>query len=67
MEHMTFKKYIGDGLYVSDDGYQFRLFANNGIEDLDEVFLDTETFQAFLRFAEASRNLSIEIKKKELT
>lgn len=44
------QKYLGDGLYVSFDGYQFRLSAENGIETLNEVFLEPKVLTAFIEF-----------------
>lgn len=46
------KDYLGDGLYVSYDGYQIRLFASNGLHDYAEVFLDYQTLSAFLRYVD---------------
>jgi hypothetical protein len=42
--------YLGDGLYVEHDGYQYRLFASNGIHTTNEVFLDPRVLEAFQRY-----------------
>jgi hypothetical protein len=43
--------YLGDGLYASFDGYQFRLRAPR--EDGDHfVFLDPSVIDAFARYVE---------------
>lgn len=34
--------YLGDGLYAEDQGYQIRLYASNGLETTNEVYLDRE-------------------------
>lgn len=34
------RTYLGDGLYAEDEGYRIRLYASNGIETTNEVFLD---------------------------
>lgn len=47
----TFKEkpeYLGDGLYAQFDGYQIRLFTQQG----KEVFLDASVFAALLRWVE---------------
>jgi hypothetical protein len=41
--------YLGDGLYVSFDGWQIRLRAPRENGD-HEVYLDATTLQAFLEF-----------------
>lgn len=35
--------YIGDGAYVTFDGFQIRLFTSNGINETNEVFLEPST------------------------
>ena len=47
------KRYLGDGLYGSYDGYQIRLAANNGINDQDVVFLDSRTLANFEQWVAA--------------
>ena len=47
--------YIGDGLYANYDGYQFCLRTNRydpitNAGKWDEVFLDPNTLEEFLRF-----------------
>lgn len=44
------QKYLGDGLYVSFDGYQFALSAENGIVATDTVFLEPDVLKAFIKF-----------------
>lgn len=47
-EETTHKQYIGDGLYVEFDGYQFRLWTPTG----NEVFLDPEVLKTFIKFTQ---------------
>jgi hypothetical protein len=47
--------YLGDGLYVSHDRWQVELFACNGIEKTNRVFLDPPALAAFLRYVEPLR------------
>lgn len=48
---MSEETYLGDGLYASFDGFQFRLRAPR--EDGDHVvFLDPRTLLAFTEFVE---------------
>ena len=43
--------YLGDGLYAEFDGFQFRLYASDGISVTNEVFLEPEVMRAFIAFA----------------
>lgn len=54
--------YLGDGLYVSDDGFQFRLRAPR-LDGDHEVYLDPEVMRNFMNFVEKSRGLKIEVTK----
>jgi hypothetical protein len=42
--------YLGDGLYAQFDGYQFEVYASNGIAKTNRVFFDPDTLSAFLRY-----------------
>lgn len=42
--------YIGDGVYVEFDGYQIRVTTNNGIETLQEIFLEREVAFALMNY-----------------
>jgi hypothetical protein len=44
--------YLGDGLYVSHDGYQVKLRAPRDGGD-HEVYLEPSTLQAFIEFIDA--------------
>lgn len=44
------REYLGDGLYVEYDGWQFRLFASNGLGTTNEVFLEPDVLAAFQRY-----------------
>jgi hypothetical protein len=41
--------YLGDGLYVEFDGYQFRLYTDRG-HIRHEVFLEEAVLRAFFAF-----------------
>lgn len=45
-------EYLGDGLYVSFDGYQFKLMANSHIDPTDAVYLEPSVYFAFVKFAQ---------------
>ena len=45
--------YLGDGLYASFDGYQIELYASNGIQKTNQVYLDPHVLAAFLRYVES--------------
>ena len=42
--------YLGDGLYADFDGYQIELYASNGIEKTDRVFLEPAVLRAFFEY-----------------
>jgi hypothetical protein len=42
--------YLGDGLYAKFDGYQIELYASNGLEKTNRVFLDYATLENFIEF-----------------
>lgn len=52
--------YLGDGAYVEDEGYQFRLFTErtNGVH---EIYLDGPTLSALLGYIAAKRDLTITV------
>jgi hypothetical protein len=43
-------EYLGDGLYVEFDGFQFRLYASDGIHVTNEVYLEPSVLAAVIRF-----------------
>ena len=51
---MNDETYLGDGLYVSFDGYQFCLRAPRDNED-QVVYLDPYVYEAFVDYAIAQR------------
>lgn len=51
---MPENQYLGDGLYVSFDGYQIRLWTERAT-GTHEVFLEPGTLQNFLRYVEVTR------------
>ena len=48
--------YLGDGLYAVFDGYQIELYASNGIQKTNRVYLDPSVCDSFLSFVEAIRS-----------
>ena len=57
--------YLGDGLYVSYDGYQFKLMANSHSMPTDVVYLDHYTVNAFVSFVKRVMMISTEEKEKQ--
>ena len=54
-EHIgELREYLGDGLYAEFDGFQFRLYASNGIRVTNEVFLDELVVRSFFQFVKSS-------------
>ena len=45
-------KHIGDGVYVSYDGYQIKLMANSHIHPTDTIYLDVEVVANLLTVIE---------------
>lgn len=46
------KVYLGDGCYVSHDGYAFVLTTENGIATTNRIVLEPEVLRALVRFTE---------------
>lgn len=44
------KEYIGDGCYLTFDGYGFILTTENGVETTNLVYLDPETLRNLFSF-----------------
>ncbi len=57
---MSGKEYLGDGLYVYDEGFQIELSAMqaNGV---NAVYLDDTVLDALFRFIEKKRSVKISI------
>lgn len=58
---MPEKKYLGDGVYFEDHGFQIRLTTENGLGIQNEIFLDDSTFRALCLRIEESRRVKIDI------
>lgn len=58
------KEYLGDGLYVHHDGYQFVLTAPRG-GDEHYVALEPNVLDEFLRFVEKTCDVKISVVRKE--
>ena len=48
--------YLGDSVYASFDGYQIKLFTNNGFGESNVIFLEDGTYDALLKFVEKFEN-----------
>jgi len=51
-QRKTWKDYLGDGLYVVFDGYQYELRANDMEYPTDKVFLEPNVLKNFMGFVE---------------
>ena len=49
------KTYLGDGCYVSFDGYALELTTEDGISVTNRVVLEPEVYAALVRFVERAR------------
>lgn len=47
---MTTPTYLGDGLYVTHDDYQVEIYAHNGLEKTNSVFLPPEELRSLLAY-----------------
>lgn len=56
---MSDEIYLGDGLYASHDGWQFKLRAPNHDGD-HVVYLEPSVLAAFQRYVEQVENLQLE-------
>jgi hypothetical protein len=52
---MKMQDYLGDGLYVEFDGWQYKLYASNGVRITNEVYLDESVLAAFFDFVKRSK------------
>lgn len=60
MEDQTRKCYLGDGVYVEDEGFQFKLYTDYGHGPTNEIFLEYDAaFLALLRWVERTRQYKI--------
>lgn len=50
MSDLTKPVYLGDGLYVEFDGWQVILFASNGEERTNTVYLEPGVLDSFFRY-----------------
>lgn len=46
------KEYLGDGAYVTFDGYHILLTAENGKYATDKIGLDPDVLKKFLKYVE---------------
>lgn len=58
-------EYLGDGLYVKDEGFQFLLYTDRMHEGRHYVGLDSHVLSAFLAFIERTRGLKITIEPRK--
>jgi len=45
------RTYLGDGLYCDDEGYALKVFASNGIETTNTVWIEPDMLTALIAFA----------------
>ena len=51
----TNKAYLGDGAYVTFDGYGLMLTTENGISVTNEVYLEPAVYEALVMFVDGLR------------
>lgn len=58
---MEKKSYLGDGVYINDEGFQFKLHTQQG----NEIYLGDTEVESFFRFIERTRNVKITVAAAE--
>ena len=46
--------YLGDGLYAEFDGYQFEVYASDGLRKTNRVFMDKSVVTTFFEYVARS-------------
>lgn len=44
------KRYLGDGVYIEDQGYHLVLTTENGIATTNTIFLDSQVVEALIKY-----------------
>lgn len=44
------KRYLGDGVYVSFDGYQLELITSDGISTTNTIYLEPRVYSNLLKY-----------------
>ena len=47
--------YLGDGLYAEFDGYQFEVYASNGLSKTNRVFMEPSVVTSFFEYVARTR------------
>ena len=49
------KAYVGDGVYVENDGYGLDLTTSDGVRTTNRIYLEPEVWRALVRYVENNR------------
>ena len=49
---MDNNRYLGDGVYISWDGYQIKLYTSDGVKVIDVIYLDPHIQVALTKYIE---------------
>lgn len=52
---MANKEYLGDSVYVENDGYGYILTTENGYGPSNTIYMEQEVFEAFTRYVKQTR------------
>ena len=55
--HQSNPQYLGDGVYVSFDGYMFRLDAARGEQGIHTIYLEPAVYTALVAYVERKRKV----------
>jgi hypothetical protein len=47
---MTTKFYLGDGVYIEEQEFRFKLFTSDGLRETNHIFLEVETATALVEW-----------------
>lgn len=62
-EQLKGGSYLGDGLYVRDEGMHVCLFTCDGVDLHDRIYLDSHVLREFIKWVAKARSLNISITK----
>lgn len=54
------KEYIGDGVYINNDGYSIILTTENGISTQNEIYLESAILRSMLDYIRRFEELGVE-------
>jgi hypothetical protein len=50
------KQYLGDGIYVENDGFAITLTTENGVRTSNTIYLESVVFSALIEYGKTMRD-----------